>query len=97
MDPRQHLIIVKGDDKTIDIAEIEKLENKKISITFSNDKKYGYAISSVEWFTDPIDIDPKLVRIYIDGLYLNNVFEIKRFSTTGHSEKERLIKILDDY
>lgn len=69
-------------DKTCEIIKIENNRiNAKFIITFSNGKSYEYNKSSVEWLTNPRNIDVLDKIVYSQNKRLTNVKEILDFGS----------------
>ena len=59
MDTRRHLILVKGEDRTREIASCQRhMDTRRVHITFNNGREYPYSQESIVWLQD----HPYLVR-----------------------------------
>ena len=68
MAERKHLILLKGQKKTIEIRFIKRNEQGRgYDISFDNGKTYTYGYTSVSWFQNPAVKHPQLYRIRANG------------------------------
>ncbi len=65
MDTRRHLILVKGEDRTREIASCQRhMDTRRVHITFNNGKEYPYSQESIVWLQDPLELDPSDHWVY---------------------------------
>lgn len=84
MDTKQHLILVKGDNLTRDVASCQvHPETRRVHITFNNGKEYPYSQDSVVWLKNPRVIDPAHQWIYQGHQRLREVVSIAAFEGAG--------------
>ena len=64
MNPKKHMILVKGEIKTSDIRFCQYNQvTGKMDVEFNSGKKYSYSYSNVEWLKDPMVLNPSMYRI----------------------------------
>lgn len=78
INPRQNLVLIKGEDKTEDILKIER-ESLHTVVTFRKGKSYRYTPKNVEWYSNPECIPVQNIRFSIGGNLLSDVEEALRF------------------
>ncbi len=78
MNPKQHLIIIKGKDRTDQILKIEE-DGERMVVTYNSGKSYSYAGKNVEWFTDPGHIPTDNCRVSSGGDLFFDVEEVLHF------------------
>jgi superfamily I DNA and/or RNA helicase len=78
MNIEQHLIFIKGEDKTNQINYC-KFENTKYHITFDNNKTYEYNFQNVVWMRNPVEMDSGNHVIYKNGQPIIGVNKILIF------------------
>ena len=79
MDQRQHLVIIKGEDKTEDVKSVFLKENIKEVTYNSGVKKYPYLENNVQVFSKPKCIAISNRSVTTGGDILTNVKEILDF------------------
>jgi superfamily I DNA and/or RNA helicase len=78
INPKQHLVLVKGEDKTEEILKIER-EYGHAVVTFKKGKPYRYNANNVEWLSNPERIPIQDSRFSIGGDLLSDVGDVLRF------------------
>lgn len=79
MNIQNNLILVKGEDKTDNIASCNYL-NGKYQITFSNSPKiFNYDHLNVKWLRNPQSINTNIVKISKNGVAFFSILEILQF------------------
>jgi len=80
MDIHKHLIVIDDKDRTIDVSEIRN-SSFGYYIKFVNGlKEYPYSLSSVCYYSEPIELEPSLLKIIKkDGKELWNINKILQF------------------
>jgi len=80
MDTRRHLILVKGEDRTREIASCHRhTDTKRVHITFNNGKEYPYSQESIVWLQDPRELDLNDHWVYRGHQRLRDVASIQLF------------------
>ena len=80
MDTRRHLILVKGEDRTREIASCQRqMDTRRVHITFNNGKEYQYSQESIVWLQDPLELDPSDHWVYRGHQRLRDVASIQLF------------------
>lgn len=80
MDTRRHLILVKGEDRTREIASCQNhADTRRVHITFNNGKEYPYSQESIVWLQDPRELDPSDHWVYRGHQRLRDVASIQLF------------------
>lgn len=86
MNPKKHMIIVKGEIKTPEIISCQYNGNtKKIDVKFNNGKTYSYAFYNVEWLKAPAVLNPDWYRISREGREFFDIKEIYVFKGASDS------------
>lgn len=68
MNPKKHMILIKGEIKTSEIKFCRyNSETQKMEVEFTNGKKYPYGYTSVEWLKEPTVLNPNMYRISREG------------------------------
>lgn len=84
MDVKQNLILVKGENRTRDIASCRvHPETRRVHITFNNGREYPYSTESVVWLENPRDIDPHQHKVYRGRQLLRDIVNIRAFEGAG--------------
>jgi hypothetical protein len=78
INPRQHLVIIKGEDLTDQILRIAR-NGKRMAVTYKNGKSYGYDGRNVQWLSNPEYIPALNSRVFVDGDLLSEVVVIMHF------------------
>ncbi|NTV26539.1 MAG: AAA family ATPase [Chlorobiaceae bacterium] len=78
MNPRQHLVIIKGKDKTDQILRITR-NGGRFDVTYKGGKTYGYDVRNVQWFSNPVHVAVLNSRVIANGELLSEVVEVLRF------------------
>lgn len=79
MDSHKYLIIVKGEDKTEKIAKYNR-DGIYVYINYNNTEKiYTYSKKDFEFYKDPIEIDMKKNKIYLNQGYIYNIVKVIKF------------------
>lgn len=78
MNDKKNLIIIKGEDKTLQIECCKSIAGKR-EVTFTNGKKYTYSYSNVIWLSSPEEINPEITAIYKDGIPISGIEKILKF------------------
>lgn len=79
MDIQKYLIIIKGEDKTEEILNYEK-DGYYIHTNYKNTKNvYTYSKKDFEFYKDPIEIDMKKNKIYLNQGYIYNIVKVLKF------------------
>lgn len=64
MNPKKHMILIKGEIKTSEIRSCQyNADTKKVDVEFDIGKTYSYAYTNVERLKDPKVLNPNLYRI----------------------------------
>jgi len=66
INPRQHLILIKGEDRTAQVLRIAR-NGWSMSVMFKGGKSYDYDRSNVEWLSSPAHIPVLNSRVRLDG------------------------------
>lgn len=85
MDESRHLILIKNEDKTKEVKNIEVFGNYSI-VTFRQGKSYRYNKENVIWKSNPKILDIKNKEIKVSGENIYNVYQIFIF--------DKFVKIL---
>ncbi|WP_161993095.1 AAA domain-containing protein [Sediminibacillus terrae] len=81
MDIKQHLLLLKGEDKT-DQVDTCTLREGKWQIRYKgNSKLYTYREHNVEWLKDPTQIDPVINIVYEKNKVVSDLQLVLDFST----------------
>lgn len=78
INPRQHLIIIKGKDRTNQVLRIAR-DSARLVVTYKSGKSYGYGRNNVEWFSSPVHVPVLQSRVLVAGDLLSEVVEVLRF------------------
>ena len=74
----KHLILVKGEDKTEAISRCI-CEKGKWQVDYAKGKRYSYNFQNVQWFEDPVSLDPATTVVYNNDQPLSGVGKIFNF------------------
>lgn len=74
----KHLILIKDEDKTEEISWC-MYENGKWQVKFIKGKTYSYQHHSVEWYRNPVLLDPAITVVYQNNQPLYGVEKIFDF------------------
>lgn len=66
IDPKNHLVIIKGKDCTAKVVRILK-DGNRVSVTFNNGKAYPYLHRNVEYLTNPVRVPIQNTRVTVQG------------------------------
>lgn len=78
INPRQYLVLIKGNDHTDEILRVAKEADRTV-VTYKNGKSYRYAPYNIEWLSNPERIPVEDCRVFIDGDMFSDVVEALRF------------------
>lgn len=78
MNAEQHLLLLKGVDRTEDVRYCQYVKGKYI-VTFMDGKTYEYAYQNVQWLKNPQVLDPKNHIVYKGKLPLTGIQSIYIF------------------
>lgn len=79
MNNQKYLVIVKGEDKTEEILNYDR-DRYYIHINYKNaENMYTYSKKDFEFYKEPIEIDMKENKIYLNQGYVYNVVKVLRF------------------
>ena len=85
MDEGKHLILLKGEDKTAQVSNVEPVEGGgRYQVTFTGkpDHPYPYRAEHVDWRQDPVPIDMATSHIELRGTELAGVCKALLFKAT---------------
>ena len=95
MNPENHIILISGVDKTLQVESI-RLEGHQYAIKFQNSAKtYSYSRNNVLWLTNPLTLDIENCHIYVNGQRENNVMSMHLF--VGDAGKFYAIKYANGF
>ncbi len=95
MNPENHIILINGVDKTLQVESI-RLEGHQYVIKFQNSAKtYSYSRNNVLWLTNPLTLDIENCHIYVNGQRENNVVSMHLF--VGDAGKFYAIKYANGF
>ena len=95
MNPENHIILISGVDKTLQVESI-RLEGHQYAIKFQNSAKtYSYSRNNVLWLTNPLTLDIENCHIYVNGQRENNVVSMHLF--VGDAGKFYAIKYANGF
>lgn len=96
----KNLILVKGQDKTETISYCS-YSNGKYEIKYNRGKTYTYSRYNVQWYIDPVLLDPKATIVYQNNQPISGVHKIMDFGdyiriifTTGYQKVFRRNEII---
>lgn len=72
MDIHQHLILLKGEDRTENIAYCQ-FQYEKALVRFSSGRTYRYSQKNVQWLSNPDRLDPSTLNGSRKELFLSGV------------------------
>lgn len=78
MDPRQNLVIIKGQDQTEEVKSVV-LKGSRSEVTYNSGKKYSFLQNNVEVFSNPKCIEISNESISAAGDILTNVKDVLDF------------------
>ncbi|NMA64553.1 MAG: AAA family ATPase [Syntrophomonadaceae bacterium] len=78
MDIEKHLILLKGEDKTEAVTSC-KYNEGKYEITFAKGRTYFYNPVNVQWFREPVMIDPVTTLVFEDDQPISGIDKILDF------------------
>ncbi len=78
MNPRRHLIIIKGKELTDQVTRIERTAGR-MAVAYVGGKTYRYASGNVEWFSNPERIPTGDRRVFVQGEQLADIDEMLHF------------------
>ena len=78
IDPKKHLVIIKGKDHTEDVLQVARAGERTVVI-YRNGMSYRYAPKNVEWLSNPERLPVDHSRLFIAGDMLSGVAEVLRF------------------
>lgn len=78
MNPHQHLILIKGEDKTLDVESIH-CEGSRMIVAYRGGKTYPYGTQNVDWRRNPIPLPVRNSVVSIRGDLLSDVVELVHF------------------
>ncbi len=79
MNNQKYLVIVKGEDKTEEVLNYDR-DRYYIHINYKNaENMYTYSKKDFEFYKEPIEIDMKENKIYLNQGYVYNVVKVLRF------------------
>lgn|GEM_PF-3941019 len=78
MDIENHLILLKGEDKTEKISRCI-YEDGKYKVTFLQGKTYAYNYTNVQWFKNPVSLYSATTVVYKDSQPVSGVDKILDF------------------
>lgn len=79
MNIEKHLILIKGEDKTEAISRCIS-EGGKWQVNFGTDKTYSYNYLNVQWFKDPVLLNPAKTVVYQNNQPVSGVEKIFVFN-----------------
>lgn len=81
MDECQHLILIRGENRTKDITDCKYIpETNKYIVTFAGGKSYPYNSSSITFLKNPQVLNPALFQISLNGKPLYKLQSIYEFN-----------------
>lgn len=88
MNPREHIILINGIDRTQQIKRIEPIGNKFVIEFTKSDRAYYYNRDKVIWLNKPVEINLENSRVFINGECVSHVKAIIafiRYATTYYA------------
>ncbi|HHE07357.1 MAG TPA: DNA helicase, partial [Chlorobaculum parvum] len=78
MNPRRHLIIIKGKELTDQVTRIERTAGR-MAVTYVGGKTYRYASGNVEWLSNPKCIPTGDSHVFVQGEQLSDIDDVLYF------------------
>jgi len=77
----KHLILIKGEDRTESISQCVR-KDSKWQVTFANNqtKTYHYDYNNVQWFKDPVLLQPETTMLYQNNMPVSGAHKIFVFN-----------------
>lgn len=80
MNLKQHIILIKGVNKTYSVESIEHHVDKFIVKFENSDKIYTYGQDNVVWLKNPVDLNIENIHVFINGRNDNHIKSVTVFS-----------------
>lgn len=86
MNTKKHMIIIKGEVRTLDIKSCQyNRDTKKWDVKYNDGKAYSYSYLNVEWLKEPTVLNANMYRISKEGQEFYNIEEIYVFRSTHNT------------
>lgn len=79
MNSQKYLVLIKGEDKTEEILNYDR-DRYYIHVNYKNaENMYTYSKKDFEFYKDPVEIDMKKSKIYLNQGYVYNIVKVLKF------------------